>query len=289
MAVTYQPIMVSSFVSEANRISCMNNAEIWNHPISLDKARSLVSGSLGEACKEILSGCCVPIFWQRLEQEQCSIAHNGTLTIVRTPKKLIGVTAAHVIQQYEVDLKKGPLCLQLGNQVVNDLKARLLAVSTKLDIATFELDEELVQRLGKVPLGVWPPKPPQEGRGIMIAGFPGVEREESKNRDVIFGLVTILGVARRVTDRQITWLMEREHIQQFSEISVPPVGYDFGGISGGPLISGFESEQFIAHYCFSGIVVQHPDYGKNTDVPIIERLVCVRADAISDSGMIAEW
>jgi hypothetical protein len=194
-----------------------------------------------------------------------------------------------VVRQYEVDLKDGPLRLQLGSEVVDDLLGRLIDISEKLDIATFALDEDLVKRLGKAALGMWPPKPPPEGKGIMIAGFPGGERIGSNDFTVDFGLFTAIGIARRVTDQQITWLLEREFLLANAKIPDPPPEYDLGGISGGPLISWFESENGICHHCLSGIVVEHPDYKNNPHVPVVERLVAVRADAIAESGKIVHW
>ena len=161
------------------------------HPISLDKAKELLSGDLGEVYRRILADCCVPIYWFRLDTRDFAITHNGTLTIVQTPKKLLGITAAHVLHQYQTDSKAGPLRLQLMNEVVDDFFDRVIDVSDALDLATFAMEEELVKRLNRTPLSVWPPRPPQEGKGIMIAGYPGVERIESKDFTVNFGLFTV--------------------------------------------------------------------------------------------------
>lgn len=256
------------------------------HPISLDKAKELLAGDLGDVYRGILKDCCVPIYWFRLDTKEFSIAHNGTLTIVQTPKRLLGVTAAHVVNQYLRDLKRRSHRLQLMNEVVDDLSERVIDVSDGLDIATVALDENLVKRLGRTPLGVWPPKPPQEGKGIMIAGYPAVERVKTKQFEVSFGLFTALGVARTVTDKQITWLLEREYQLANAKIPTPPPEYDLGGVSGGPLISWFESESFVSHYCLSGIVVEHPDYKNNKDMPVLERLIAIRADSIAESGKI---
>lgn len=256
------------------------------HPISAEKAKELVAGNLGDVYRDILMGCCAPIYWFHVDTKDAAIAHNGTLTIVQTPKRILGVTAAHVFRQYESDLKTGPHRLQLMNEVIDDLPARLIDVSDKLDIATFSLDEALVKRMSRTPLGVWPPKPPQEGKGIMIAGYPAMERSESKKFSADFGLFTVLGIARTVTETQVTWLMEREHQLADTKIPAPPPEYDLGGISGGPLISWFESENFVSHHCFSGVVVEHPDYMYNKDVPVIERLIAIRADMITESGKI---
>jgi len=261
-------------------------SSVDKHPISLDKAKELLAGDLGDVYRRILANCCVPIYWFNLGTKDFSISHNGTLTIVQTPKALLGVTASHVFRQYEADRKNGSVRLQLMNEVVDDLDKRLLDISDKLDLATFALEEGLVKRLGRTPLGVWPPRPPQEGKGIMISGFPAVERIESKNFEVNFGLFTALGVARRVTEKQITWLLEREFQLANARVPAPPPEYDLGGISGGPLISWFESPNFVSHHCLSGIVIEHPDYKSNKDMPPIERLVAIRADSIAESGKI---
>jgi len=256
------------------------------HLISIERAKELLAGDLGDVYRRILADCCVPIYWFKLDPKNFSISHNGTLTIAKTPRVILGITAAHVYRQYEADRKNGPVRLQLMNEVVDDLENRLIDISDKLDLATFELDESLVKRLQRTPLGVWPPRPPQEGRGIMISGFPAVERIESKKFEVNFGLFTALGIARTVTEKQITWLLEREFQLAKARVPAPPPEYELGGISGGPLISWFESPSFVTHHCLSGIVVEHPDYKNNKDMPPIERLIAVRADAIAESGKI---
>lgn len=255
-------------------------------PISLDKAKELLAGDLGDVYRGILASCCVPIYWFSLGTKVVSILHNGTLTIVKTPTRLIGITAAHVLHQYEIDSKESKLRLQLSNEVADDFISRVIDFSDQLDVATLELDQDLVKRLGCTPLGNWPPRPPKEGRGIMIAGFPAVERTDSRNFEVRFGLFTALGIARTVTDKQITWLLEREFMLANDRIETPPPEYNLGGISGGPLVGWFESDAFVAHYCLSGIVVEHPNYKGNQDVPVIERLIAIRADTITDSGKI---
>jgi len=256
------------------------------HLISLAKAKELLAGDLGDVYRRILADCCVPIYWFNLGDREFSISHNGTLTIVQTPNVILGVTAAHVFRKYEADRHNGSVRLQLMNEVVDDLDKRLIDISDKLDLATFALDEALVRRLQRTPLGVWPPRAPQEGKGIMVAGFPAIARIESKKFEVNFGLFTVIGVARTVTEKQITWLLEREFQLANAKVPPPPPEYELGGVSGGPLISWFESANCVSHHCLSGIVVEHPDYKSNKDVPPIERLIAIRADSIAESGRI---
>jgi len=256
------------------------------HPISAQKAKELLAGNLVDAYRNILKGCCIPIYWFRLNAKNPEILHNGTLTLVRTPKGLLGITAAHVLQTYKSDSDKEPTRLQLDNEVVDDLLGRVIDVSDKLDLATIAIDEGLLNSFGKAitPLNSWPPQPPEEGKGIMIAGYPAIERLQPESLKVNFGLFTVLGMARVVTETQITWLVEPEYQLENAKIKAPPSNYNLGGVSGGPLISWFESANHVTHYRLSGIVTEHPDY-ENSDFSI-ERLIAIRADVVRDNGTI---
>ena len=85
------------------------------HPISLDKAKGLLAGDLGDVYRQILADCCVPIYWFKLGPKDFSISHNGTLTIVQTPKVILGITAAHVFRCYEAGHRTGARCLDDGS------------------------------------------------------------------------------------------------------------------------------------------------------------------------------
>lgn len=257
------------------------------HPISEEKAKELLEGDLADVCRNILKGCCVPIYWFQCDVKNPEILHNGTLTLLKTPKLILGITAAHVLRAYHEDNKVKNISLQLFNEVTDNLIDSVIDISDKYDLATIAIDEKLLGRLGKAitPLEGWPPKPPQEGRGIMIAGYPGIERMQPEAFKIDFGLFTALVIARTVTQTQITWLLEPEHQLENAKIKPPPPYYNLGGVSGGPLISWFETENFVTHFCLSGIVTEHPDYEKNDFA--IERLVAIRADLIRDDGTIS--
>lgn len=256
----------------------MNNnwAPPEGHPISIEKAKELIAGDLGDVYRRILRDCCVPIYWFRLNKDNPTILHNGTVTLLKTPKKLLGVTAAHVLRGYENDRQNQKVRLQLMNEVADDLLERAI-ISDRLDIATFDLDERLVGEMGKSPLN-WPPQPPQEGKGIMLAGYPGVDRLELRKLEASFGLFTAIGVARVVSGEQITWAVEREFFINNQKVRPLPPNYDLGGISGGPLISWFENANYISYYRLSGIISQ----ANKT----LENIVTKRADCIKDDGTL---
>lgn len=253
------------------------------HPISFAKAKELLRGDLADCYRKILMECCAPIYWYKRNSDQLNVLQNGTLTFVKTPKMLLGITAAHVLRGLERDNEKYNITVQLANETINTLLYRVIDISDTYDLATIAIDENLLSNLGKItnPLESWPPKSPQEGRGILIAGYPEVSRIQLKN-EVNFGLFTALVIARTVTDIQITWVVERESQLDNVKIKPPPYNYNLSGISGGPLIGLFESKSYLLHYCLSGIVTEQPN-SENSDFTI-ERLVAVRADLICDDG-----
>ncbi|MDO9533224.1 MAG: hypothetical protein Q7O12_14005 [Deltaproteobacteria bacterium] len=250
------------------------------HPISLEKAKRLLAGDLGDVLRKILMDCCVALFWFQRRKDNPTILHNGTVTLVQTPKKLLGITAAHILRKYEKDRREQKIRLQLADCVVDDIFERVIAISDRFDIATFEFDRELLANMCKdmVPLESWPPQPPQEGRGIMLAGFPGKERLEKNKLEADFGLFTALGIARIVNDRQITWAVDREYFLKTQTIKNLSPNYDLGGISGGPLISWFETSNYISYYKLSGIITEAN--------ATLETVVASRAECINEDGTI---
>jgi hypothetical protein len=68
-----------------------------NHPITLERARELARGELGDVYRNILRAACLPIYWFDLDDQDARILHNGTLTLVDTGPHVLGITAEHVV------------------------------------------------------------------------------------------------------------------------------------------------------------------------------------------------
>ncbi|MGE0851983.1 MAG: hypothetical protein AB7O44_20590 [Hyphomicrobiaceae bacterium] len=248
------------------------------HPLTVERAKELLAGDLGNEYRAILSRCCAPIYWHQRKDGAAQILNSGTMTFLQTPKRLVGVTAAHVVLGYQQEHANAasPLHLQIMNAFLN---LEVIGLSKALDIATVAMDDTTLGRIGKeiVPLSTWPPQPPQEGRGIMLAGYPGVDRLQPGSMEVNWGLFTALGIARRVIGEQITWVPERQHDGVITDL---PPKHRLGGISGGPLIGWFESASHLVHYALSGVISQaHPE---------LENVIARRADFIQEDGTIAE-
>lgn len=251
----------------------------WNppagHTIDEQKARELIGGDLGKEYLRILQSCSTPIFWYE-NKPNSPILRNGTVTVVKTPDRLIGVTAAHIINSYSAQSENLNLKLQIGEELIPDLQKRIIAVCDKLDLATISLGNSALDKK-IVPLP-WPPRAPQEGRSIMLGGYPGQERLEDQRRVCNFGTFAAIGIARTVSDDQITFLIERDFSLPLKDIKELPMNYDLGGISGGPVISWFETKSFIASYHFAGIISEASSKYEN--------IIAKRADFIRSDGSI---
>lgn len=249
-----------------------------NHPISEAAAKELAAGSLSDVQREILSSCCAPLFWLSADAANHPLRHSATMTIAKTPSMILGITAAHVLDEYFND--QGRIQLQLNNAIIDDVAARVVARSHRLDIATLRLDARVLGEVGKnvSPLTMWPPQPPEPDRGMMLAGYPAIERRELGKQRFEFGFFTALGIANTVSDEQITWVPDRAN--NVGNLPVPPPNYDLGGISGGPVIGLFESPNHFVTYRLSGIISQA--------MSALDKIVAKRADFIRADGTIWE-
>jgi hypothetical protein len=250
------------------------------HPIDEARARAQMSGGLGDVLRQVVMDCCRPIYWFAFDDDQNPVLHNGTVTLIQTPNRLLGVTARHAVEDFKKDHAERRVRLQIADAVINDLPDRIIATSEELDLATIDIDQRIISQLGApVPLRSWPPMPPERGSSIMFGGFPGQERQEIARLNICFGLSTGIGIAQNVSDDQITWIRpEAEYIVEARDIPIAPPNYEQGGVSGGPLIAGFETPGHFFHYRLAGIIVEaRADY---------DYVIAKRADFIEADGRL---
>lgn len=252
-----------------------------DHPLSADEAKRLIGGELGWQLRRMIAASCSPLYWHGADENGRSrILHNGTVTYIRGDDGIIGVTACHVIDEY---LARGAGCpLQIGDAAY-DLD--LIDRNDDLDLASIAIPEAVIRSVGKDVMTISLPRPgdvPQEGRGIMLGGFPGLERREAEQMQVGWGLFTAIGIVRRLNERQITWVPDHENHMPVDGIPDLPPNRELGGISGGPVIAWFEKAGGLLSYCsLAGIIVQ-----ANSD---LELVVARRSEYINSNGKIASW
>lgn len=268
------------------RLRGIHVTESWTppdgHPITEALARHLMASGYGEEMGRLTVSYCVPIFWSPATPPHGEILHNGTLTLVRTPKRLLGITAEHVIAQARADSSNQALQIQMADAVVPDLLERVIASSAELDLATIDIDDSILRAMHwpVSPMSLWPPKPPAKDRGVMLAGFPAASREIKRGGGIAWGPFYALGIARQIESDQVTWLLSREHLVQRPGTAPLPERLDLGGISGGPYVALRENASGLAVPRLAGIVSQ----AQND----FEYVVAKRADYIFDDGTIAQ-
>src|SRR5262249_48117096 len=157
-------------------------------------------------------------------------------------------TAAHVIEgpkSWRAHCKEhGPTPLRLGARngasVTLPWDARAVDIDLDIDIATFTISPREIAAIERTPYSgyqrEWPPPPPQRDKGIYYCGFPAKGTRQLSQRAVQFGVSIGSGVASSVSDTDVSSLIEREYLEAALGEGIPPENYDFGGISGGPML-----------------------------------------------------
>ena len=262
------------------------------------EARAIMS-VLGKAEGEFAASVSLPIFWVIREGQKRYRARNGTCFFLDTGERLFGVTANHVLDGLRNDrLNQHVVGLQIGD-LPFDLDGRnaVIGADADIDIATFQISAQEVGKAHRTVLrsyqGEWPPTPPQVGRGIYYAGFPGSEKIWLSQREISFGIAYAGGVASSVSELDVSTLIERDQIMPVrGGPPLLPENYNFQGISGGPMLSVID-HRGLRTWALAGVVYQGPNVDLDTTQAIagLEIIKARRAHFILPDGSldVARW
>ena len=259
-------------------------------PMTPDEAKELVSGPLGEAALKAVAGYVSPIFWVvQNEDGEDIVPNNGTMFFVDAGQGAFAVTANHVYQGYLDALSAHRLaeCVILPKSFDGparqplpfDPETRLIDRSPDPDIATFRMTAEELERLGTTTITAWPPVIPEEGKGILFAGFPGHERMLTAPFELSFAVYPGLAVATSVTEWQISCQFEQEYAVQTQGFQLPPPHYGTDGMSGAPLLTVVERNE-LQHWALGGVIYEGS--------PNLDILFAARADYILPDGKLRQ-
>lgn len=150
------------------------------------EARALVRAGFGRELRGVAARCCRPLFWyQPPARDAGRILSFGTVSLVHTGERPLGITAAHVVWTYlEARSANRELVVQIGNKV-GPLHERIIDRSDSLDLCTLDFSEVEIEGMGgslHLSPYAWPPKPPEEGRGVFFAGYPSVSQDAAERR-----------------------------------------------------------------------------------------------------------
>jgi hypothetical protein len=266
--------------------------------MSNEERKALLAGGLGQMFSEMANKHVTWIFWAKDTPELTDILGHGSAFILDRGNGPLLVTAAHVYREYlEHQREHGPLYCQVSNTRVRDLGGRLIACGNlrvprdepacEPDIATFRMNAAAVRRVGKTPISAlvdWP-APPALNQSVMLTGYPAHERVFVGPTEISFGFHTGVTCARTITDRQITVLIQREYLVDWTGNGVPPAGYGLGGISGAPLLVP-EFGQAGWYFRLAGVISEAPGARAAEDV-IFEMVTADRAEFIQPNGTLA--
>lgn len=267
--------------------------------MSDEERKALLAGGLGQMFSKMASRHVTWLWWTRDTPELTDILGHGSAFILDRGQGPMLVTAAHAYREYLAHQREhGSLYCQVGNTRVRDLSRLLIGCGNlhvplgepapETDIATFRMNPAAVGRVNKLPvmaLGDWPP-PPAENQNVMFAGYPGHERIFASSSEINFGFHTGMTGARTITERQITMLIQREYLVDWTGQGVPPAGYGLGGISGAPLLVPEFGRQGW-YFRLGGVVSEEPGPREPNEV-IFEMVIADRADFILPDGTLAK-
>lgn len=249
--------------------------------IGKDEAMALLKRGFGRELHRIAASYTSPIFWgQPSSSDTPEIASSGSMFFLQCGERPFAVTANHVYQGYWLRKEREPdLICQVGN-ISFVPEERLIDRDATLDIATFRLEEREVQidskQIHKPRASEWPPRPPQKGRGVFFAGFPGVCRQRIGGNRVRFGCYAALLTATTVDDEKIVCHLEREGMADDFGTGLPPQQQWLGGLSGAPLWTLVQGD--IVYWRLGGIIVE---YNREFE------LICARRfDRITPDGTL---
>jgi hypothetical protein len=250
------------------------------------EAIRLTLAGLGQAELEIVASYVSPIIWTVDEGDDRKRMKGGSCFFLDTGEATFGVTAAHVVQEFLNDTRtqevhcaiaahdKRPLRIPLGDRIID--------ASAEIDVATFHVTSDEIQYFSKTPLRghvrEWPPKLAEPNGPATYCGFPGVGRRPDRG-GVSFGAVPMGGIITSSHETMISIQIEREYLVRMLGKDDMPENFNFGGMSGGPLLAIVQAE-IMRTWKPAGVIISGPNPGDAPDQDFIPGFEVIRARPI---------
>jgi hypothetical protein len=234
----------------------------------IEEAIAVIRGGLGKAELEFVSSLTAPFFWilrdSSTGKEQMK---NGSVFFLDAGRGPFAVTAAHVVNECLKD-SRSPMFVQcmIGShgQVAYPfyLGDRIIDAHADIDIATLRFAAGEIQTIGRTVLtgsqGTWPPRLAEADGGVTYCGFPGNGRRWLAPRQISFGCVPMAGIATNAHESSISIQLERDKMMRVLGDEEMPENFDFGGMSGGPVLAIVQTET-LRLWKPAGVIVQGPN------------------------------
>jgi hypothetical protein len=176
--------------------------------------------------------------WCRDLSDARSVLHGASCFAVDVDGCLFGVTAAHVLRQYMQDAQDGTTHLLLDDAQIDP---SIIGLGDGIDIATFRLSRDLLDRTGKKPIlckgSEWPPAPPERGKGVVLTGYPKDKQLVVSSRELVAEQVSNCLVVHDIYDNNMTLRVRPRNLRSLDGEPLPPLSMDVGGYSGAPVLT----------------------------------------------------
>jgi hypothetical protein len=230
-----------------------------------------------EAQLEFVGSITAPLFWVFRDSTGKDEIKNGSLFFMDAGEGVFAVTAAHVVEACLRD-SVSPVfqCMIGGNgpdrtvylqrkneraETINRLCDRIIAAHQGMDIATLRVRREEIELANRKILtsleGSWPPNLAEIG-AVACCGCPGEGRWRLAQDELSFGFMPIGAFATSVHETCISIQIEREKCRPIFGNGIPE-NYDFGGMSGGPVIEILQTSSGQFWRRPAGVIFQGPN------------------------------
>jgi hypothetical protein len=250
------------------------------------EAIRLTLAGLGKAELEIAGSYTSPLMWTVDGGNRLKRMKGGSVFFLDTGQAVFAVTAAHVVLEFFADSKipnvhaaiaahgKSPMRIPLGDRIID--------MCAEIDIATFRVLPNELQYFNKNPLRghvqEWPPKLAAVNGPATYSGFPAVGRRLVAG-GVSFGIVPMGGIVTSSHEMMISIQIERENLVRLLGDDDMPENFNFGGMSGGPLIAVVQAE-IMRTWKPAGVIVSGPNPGDAPNQDFIPGFEVIRARPI---------
>jgi hypothetical protein len=253
-----------------------------------DKAEAirLTLAGLGKAELELAASYTSPLIWTVDGGNGLERMKGGTVFFLDTGEAVFAVTAAHVVDEFFRDAKipnvhaaiaahgKRPMRIPLGDRIID--------ASAEIDIATFRVFANELQYFNRNLLRghvrEWPPRLAEVNGPATYCGFPGVGRRPVAGGRS-FGAVPMGGIVTNSHDTMISIQIERADYVRLLGDEDMPENFNFGGMSGGPLIAIVQAE-IMRTWKPAGVIISGPNPGDAPDQDFIPGFEVIRARPI---------
>jgi hypothetical protein len=180
-----------------------------------------------------------PLYWHDRHARFPKELRGGSCFILRFGERLIGVTAAHVLQAYRDAYQQTPTLICQLRLMPFALAHAVIDSDPTLDITTFALSEDELRRIDGTPIdctAAWPPPPLAHMRAVSFAGFPEVLRVTHEDRSGIFAAYGGLSAIEDFSEREVFLTYDPAREESLGGLPLPPLGLNMSGCSGGPVL-----------------------------------------------------